>query len=84
MYEKFCVREIAAVNLSKINGLKTAEKTCKLNNRDLYHDRKEKRLPFQPSQTVYIRYFKQQGPDIAENRIFVPGSGSSTEFLEFL
>ena len=44
VYEKFYVHEIAAVNFSKINGLKNTEKTCKLNNRDLYHDRKRKTI----------------------------------------
>ena len=32
VYEKFYVHEIAAVNLSKINFLKNAKKTCKPNN----------------------------------------------------
>ena len=35
VYEKFYVREIAAVNLSKIYFLKNAKKTCKPNNHDL-------------------------------------------------
>ena len=33
--KKFYVHEIAAVDLSKINFLKNAKKTCKPNNRDL-------------------------------------------------
>ena len=35
VYQKFYVREIAAVNLSKIYFLKNAKETCKPNNRDL-------------------------------------------------
>ena len=38
VYEKFYVHEIAAVNLSKIDFLKNAKKTCKPNDRDLNHD----------------------------------------------
>ena len=38
VYEKFYVHEIAAVNLSKINFLKNAKKTCKPNNLDLNRD----------------------------------------------
>ena len=36
--KKFYVREIAAVDLSKIYFLKNAKKTCKANNCDLNHD----------------------------------------------
>ena len=36
--KKFCVHEIAAINLSKIYFLKNAKKTCKSNNRDLNRD----------------------------------------------
>ena len=36
--QKFYVHEIAAVNLSKINFLKNAKKTCKPNNLDLNRD----------------------------------------------
>ena len=36
--KKFCVHEIAAVNLSKIYFLKNANKTCKPNKRDLNRD----------------------------------------------
>ena len=35
---KFCVHEIAAVNLSKIYFLKNAKKACKPNNRDSNRD----------------------------------------------
>ena len=35
VYQKFCVHEIAAVNLSKIYFLKNAKKTCKPNKRYL-------------------------------------------------
>ena len=38
--KKFYVHEIAAVDLSKIYFFKNAKETCKLNNRDLNHDRK--------------------------------------------
>ena len=38
VYEKFYLREIAAVDLSKIYFLKNAMKTCKPNNRDLNCD----------------------------------------------
>ena len=38
VYQKFYVREIAAVNLSKIYFLKNAKETCKPNNRDLNRD----------------------------------------------
>ena len=37
-YEKFYVRETAAVNLSKIYFLKNAKETCKQNNHDLNRD----------------------------------------------
>ena len=36
--KKLYVNEIATVNLSKIYFLKSAEKTCKLNNRNLNRD----------------------------------------------
>ena len=39
VYEKFYVREIVAVNLSKNYLLKNAKKTCKQNNHDLNRDR---------------------------------------------
>ena len=40
VYEKFYVHEFATVNLLKTYFLKNAKKTCKPNNRDLYHDLK--------------------------------------------
>ena len=39
VYEKFYVRETAAVYLSKSYLLKNAKKTCKQNNHDLNRDR---------------------------------------------
>ena len=38
VYEKFYVKEIAAVNLSKIYFLKNTKKECKPNNPDLNHN----------------------------------------------
>ena len=36
--KKFCIHEIAAINLSKIYFLKNAKKACKPNNHDLHRD----------------------------------------------
>ena len=45
---------------------------------------KTKMLTFPLRFSLVNRHFEQQGRDIAENRIFIPGSRSSMTFSEFL
>ena len=67
---KFYVCEIAAVNLSKIHFLKNAKKTCKLNNRNLNHDRMiiiiitTAMIIIRPGNTGYLRETRKYWVDV--------------------